>query len=276
MTSAVIRTPLIRDTPTGTRRGKGASPRQRDPSALVLSWRLFRGLLIAVPWAYLSLAILVALAAGLTPWAIGQGLALLDRDFSDVRIEGDTRWVTPAALNNQLQPLIGASYFATDLASVKQRVESMPWVRSAAIGREWPGTLTVSVIEHQPVARWNDRALVSRKGDVFAPKQARVEGLPALYGPDGQAAKVLARGEAFSRLLAPLELSLVQLRLEARGAWTLLLSNGIRVALGRDRVDARFERFITVYESRLAPMAAGINGVDARYGNGVAVRWRDS
>ena len=71
-------------------------------------------------------------------------------------------------------------------------------------------------------------------------------------------------------------LGLESLRLEARGAWTLLLSNGIRVSLGRDRVDERFQRFMTVYESRLAPIAASINGVDARYGNGVAVRWRDS
>ena len=63
--------------------------------------------------------------------------------------------------------------------------------------------------------------------------------------------------------------------LTVRGAWTLTLANGIEVALGRDQVEERFERFLTVYEGRLAVRADEVRRVDARYTNGVAVQWKN-
>jgi len=64
------------------------------------------------------------------------------------------------------------------------------------------------------------------------------------------------------------------LNLEQRGAWTLRLGNGIDVVLGRDQVEQRFERFMTVYQARLASRADEVSRVDARYTNGVAVQWK--
>lgn len=268
--------PSVRDTRTGSRRARGASPRQTEPSAPVLAVRMLREILGRVPWGQAGLGVVVAVAAGLTPWALAQGLGFLDRDFTSLRLEGEPQYMASQELRAHLEPLLGESYFATDLSRVKSQVEMLPWVRSAAVGREWPGTLTVSVREHDPVAQWNNQALVSREGVVFSPANASMEGLPELHGPSGKAGDVLERARAFSSELEALDLGLEALRLEARGAWTLKLDNGIRVSLGRDRVDERFRRFTKVYESRLAPIAASINGVDARYGNGVAVRWRDS
>ena len=64
------------------------------------------------------------------------------------------------------------------------------------------------------------------------------------------------------------------LSLEERGAWTLTLTNGIEVVLGRDQVEERFERFIAVYENRLAARVDEVSRIDARYSNGVAVQWK--
>ncbi|MDX1552747.1 MAG: cell division protein FtsQ, partial [Marinobacter sp.] len=44
--------------------------------------------------------------------------------------------------------------------------------------------------------------------------------------------------------------------------------------LGRDQVEERFERFITVYQERLASRSDEVSRVDARYSNGVAVQWK--
>ncbi|MBL83971.1 MAG: cell division protein FtsQ, partial [Marinobacter sp.] len=54
------------------------------------------------------------------------------------------------------------------------------------------------------------------------------------------------------------------------------LANGIEVVLGRDQVEARFERFVTVYQERLASRSDEVRRVDARYSNGVAVQWKPS
>ncbi|TDT37876.1 cell division protein FtsQ [Halospina denitrificans] len=272
----LIPVPSVRDTRTANGRARGASRRQAEPSALALASRMLGAGLARVPWRQACLGVVVAAVAGVMPWALAEGISMLDRDFTDLRVENNPQHTTSEALQGHLEPLFGASYFATDLSRVKARIEMLPWVRSAAVGREWPGTLTVSVLEHEPVAHWNGESLVSQEGVVFSPAQGSLEGLPGLHGPQGKAGEVLERARAFSGDLESLDLGLESLRLEARGAWTLLLNNGIRVSLGRDRVDERFQRFMTVYESRLAPIAASINGVDARYGNGVAVRWRDS
>lgn len=272
-----FRLPLqVRDTHAKTTRQRGASPMADDPSALRLALQMVAGAVRRVPWGQVSLGLVVAVVAALLPWAIGQGVQLLDRDFSRVQVEGELGRVTEPALQSYLEPFLGISYFATDLSRVKTQLEMLPWVKSAAVGREWPGTLTVSVREHEPAALWNGHALISAEGQVFRPDLPAALGLPRLSGPAGRADEVLERARAFRGELAALGLGLQGVSLEARGAWTLLLDNGIRVSLGRDRVEERFERFMTVYESRLAPVAPGIRGVDARYGNGVAVRWRDS
>lgn len=266
----------IRDTRAKTARQRGASPMVEDPSALRLALRMAGSAVGRVPWSQVSLGMVVAITAAILPWAIGQGVQFLDQDFSRVQVQGDLTRVTEPALQNHLEPFIGTSYFATDLSRVKAQLEMLPWVESAAVGREWPGTLSVSVREHDPVALWNGRALISDEGTVFRPAAPAALDLPRLNGPPGRADEVLERARAFRSELAALGLGLESISLEARGAWTLLLDNGISVSLGRDRVRERFERFMTVYESRLSPVAADITGVDARYGNGVAVRWRDS
>jgi cell division protein FtsQ len=46
------------------------------------------------------------------------------------------------------------------------------------------------------------------------------------------------------------------------------------VVLGRDQVTERFERFVTVYQERLVSRANEVKRVDARYSNGVAVKWK--
>ncbi|WP_077528657.1 cell division protein FtsQ/DivIB [Vreelandella utahensis] len=266
----------IRDTRAKTARQRGASPMVEDPSALRLALRMAGSAVARVPWSQVSLGMVVAITAAMLPWAIGQGVQFLDQDFSRVQVQGDLTRVTEPALQNHLEPFIGTSYFATDLSRVKAQLEMLPWVESAAVEREWPGTLSVSVREHDPVALWNGRALISDEGAVFRPAAPAALDLPRLNGPPGRADEVLERARAFRSELAALGLGLESISLEARGAWTLLLDNGISVSLGRDRVRERFERFMTVYESRLSPVAADITGVDARYGNGVAVRWRDS
>lgn len=266
----------IRDTRAKTARQRGASPMVEDPSALRLALRMVAGAVRRVPWSQVLLGLVVAVTAAMLPWAIGQGVQFLDQDFNRVQVQGELTRVTEPALQNHLEPFIGTSYFATDLSRVKAQLEMLPWVESAAVGREWPGTLTVSVREHEPVALWNGQALISGEGTVFRPAAPAALDLPRLNGPAGRADEVLERARAFRGELAALGLGLESVSLEPRGAWTLLLDNGISVSLGRDRVRERFERFMTVYESRLSPVAADITGVDARYGNGVAVRWRDS
>ena len=148
-------------------------------------------------------------------------------------------------------------------------------MESAAVRRVWPDRLEIEIREKKPLAYWNGDRLVSRSGQLFSPGNPEVAGrLPRLAGPDERVADVIRMARSMSDTLNGRGLGFAGLTLEQRGAWTLTLANGIEVVLGRDQVEERFTRFMTVYENRLMSREDEVIQVDARYTNGVAVKWK--
>ncbi|WP_166268524.1 cell division protein FtsQ/DivIB [Marinobacter caseinilyticus] len=234
-----------------------------------------KALLAAIPWQQTGLGALVLVVAGLVPWGAGEVLTALDRQITTVKVVGTLVGENQAALESRAGQWIGRSFFATDLAEVKAALEQRPWVETAAIRRVWPDGLMIEIREKKPLAYWNDDQLISRSGVLFTPPNREVAGpLPRLSGPDDRLPDVIATARMMVDTLTAQGLGFAGLALEKRGAWTLRLANGIDVVLGRDQVEQRFERFMTVYESQLAARADEVKRIDARYTNGVAVQWK--
>ena len=238
-------------------------------------FRLAAAVLAAMPWGQLVIGAGIMLLAALVPWGTGQVLSAMDRQVMAIDITGDLVGESPVALERSAGPWVGRSFFATDLADVKETLEQRAWIESAAVKRVWPDRLAIEVREKKPLAYWSDGRLVSRSGEVFAPPNPEVAGrLPVLSGPDERVMDVIRMARSMSETLAEQGLGFAGLSLEQRGAWTLMLANGIEVVLGRDQVSERFERFVTVYQERLASRASEVKRIDARYSNGVAVKWK--
>ncbi|OEY66700.1 cell division protein FtsQ/DivIB [Marinobacter sp. X15-166B] len=235
----------------------------------------FRALWAAIPWTQVGLGGVIVLLAALVPWGASQVLTALDRQIMSVDVKGTLVGENRTELEQRVNTWVGKSFFATDLAEIKRDLEQRPWVETAAVQRVWPDRLQVEIREKKPLAYWNDDKLVSRSGVLFAPESRDAAGaLPHLSGPDDRVRDVIEMARSMVDVLAAHGLVFAGLTLEQRGAWTLHLANGIEVALGRDQVEQRFERFITVYEGQLATRADEVKRVDARYTNGVAVQWR--
>jgi len=115
-------------------RGASVPEPERDP------FGLFRSLLGAVPWVQSGLGVLVLIAAGMVPWATGEALNALDRQIGQVSVTGELTGEDRAAVEAQAGKWIGRSFFATDLARVKEEIESRPWVESAAVSRPSVGS----------------------------------------------------------------------------------------------------------------------------------------
>lgn len=236
---------------------------------------VLRGVLSAVPWLQVGLGATIVLLAAMVPWATDRLLTAMDQQIIAVDVRGEFVGDNSTDVERAASAWIGKSYFATDLAEVKAELEQRPWIASVAVKRVWPGRLEIDIREKKPLAYWTDGRLVSRSGELFSPSNPEVAGrLPRLAGPDERVREVISMARTMSDRLAGHGLGFAGLSVEQRGAWTLTLSNGIEVVLGRDKVEQRFERFITVYESRLAPRVDEVSRVDARYSNGVAVQWK--
>lgn len=73
-------------------------------------------------------------------------------------------------------------------------------------------------------------------------------------------------------LINSLGLTVTSLVLNERRAWQIILDNGIRLELGKDSLDERVERFISLY-NELGSKANQVSYIDLRYDTGAAVGW---
>jgi cell division protein FtsQ len=178
----------------------------------------------------------------------------------------------PAHIAAVVQRDLRGTFFTMDLDAARDALQQVSWVRHVSVRRQWPGRLEIAVEEHQPLARWNDTALVNMQGEVF--EAGYGEELPDFYGPDGTAGEVTARYREFSAPLRTLQFGIDALSRSARGAWDVKLDDGMTVALGREQVGERWARWMQVSERYRDRIAQGgeLVAVDMRYANGFAAR----
>jgi len=236
-------------------------------------------ILNAITSLLLALAAFAVLAAGV--WWLAQRPMFT---LKTIRIEGSAetplRRVNALTVRSTALPRIRGNFFTADLDAVRAAFESVPWVRKAAVRREWPDTLLVAIEEHQPLGTWGeDGRLVSVKGDVFTANldEAEEDGeLPEFAGPEGSAPEVVARYRELRDWFAPLDLAPDSVQLSGRYAWKLRLDNGMTVELGREQtpetLHERVMRLVSVYPQLVARLQDRIESVDMRYPNGMALK----
>ncbi len=222
-----------------------------------------------------SLVLLGVLALG----ALWLRSGLIGADQWPIRwldVEGDLQRTSASQVRAAATGPASNGFFAVDLGRIRADVEALPWVARAEVRRQWPDAVHVRVVEHRPVARWNDSSLFSDRGEVFDVSGSEgMQGLARLVGPETRRTEVLKAWQRMRAELADIGLDIDKLRLDERGAWTLELTNGTEVVLGRDLIDQRLARFIGIHDE-LANGERRARRVDMRYTNGLAVRWAGS
>jgi cell division protein FtsQ len=207
-------------------------------------------------------AVIAALAAG--AW-LGYG-AIVSQPIRQVVFTGSTERVASADLD-----ALAASVQAgtRPVAEVREAARRIPWVRDAAVRRRTPGTLEIQLETHEPLARWNDDALVSRRGEIFRATHAAA--LPRFHGADSAAPLMARQFAALVKAVERLGSPIAHVRLSARGAWQLTLESGLVLELGRGDLDARLARFASAWPE-LAQRGVKTAHADLRYPNGFALR----
>lgn len=256
--------------------------RVRKPSvAAALALPADVRLMNAVAGLVFALAALALLAAAIA-WLARAPLFTL----RTIALDGELTRSNLATLRaNALPRLANSNFFAFDLAQARAAFESAPWVRQAIVRRVWPNRLAVTLEEHRAAALWHgeagDERLVNTRGEVFEANLGDVEDetLPALRGPEGSSARMLALQRRLAPVLARIEVQAQELRLSGRGSWRAELDNGATIELGRgsdNDVIARAERFVRTLGAASARFEGqrGLVSADLRHPDGYALRLR--
>jgi cell division protein FtsQ len=220
---------------------------------------------------------LVVLAAALLAWGAAAWLVRQPAfAFREVDVRGPLVHASAGHLEAVIRDELAGTFFTMNLEKSRAALARVPWVRSVALRRQWPGRLEVQIEEHVPLARWNNAGLVNVQGEPFV---ADYDGeLPLFEGPDGRAAELAARYRDWGRALAPLGLAIREIDLSPRGGWRLTAQGSdeaLAIEIGRDEPGARLARFIGAYGRTIAVLVRNgtpIGRVDLRYRNGFAAQ----
>ena len=177
--------------------------------------------------------------------------------------------VDVAQINQLVRRTVGGSFFTINLEQTRHAFEQLPWVRKVSVRRHFPWGLEVTLEEHIPMAHWNGVALVNTYGEVFSGVSKM--SLPDFNGEPDSSRQIASMYTEMNQQLAVIQRSIRQINLSARYAWQLRLDNGMLMELGREQMQKRLARFVTVYPYSLATMTQKINHVDLRYRSGFAV-----
>jgi cell division protein FtsQ len=193
-----------------------------------------------------------------------------------VQIDGALTHMTRRGIADTVGRIAGGrNIAAVDAGQLRKAIMANPWADRVVVRKKMPETIIVSVVEHVPAAYWNDKGLYDARAEtVFYPDmRGFAEPLVRLGAfRDNLAPDVYRSAVEFIRVLDGSGLQMVALYLDQVRCYTLTLSDGVRLILGRgrERASFRLKRFV-----RALPRAgidlSKVEYVDLRYDVGFAV-----
>jgi cell division protein FtsQ len=181
-----------------------------------------------------------------------------------VEVQGREHASGPAILA-ALDVSRGSPILAVDPASAKQRLEQVPWIRSASIYRHLPDTLFVHIVEQMPLAFWQRQGqltLIDQDGHPIATNDlGAFSNLPVLVGDDvpQTAAKLLALLATEPELAAHVASAV---RVGER-RWTVHFDMGVDAALPEENPVEAWHR-LAEFEKRDRILERDVTMVDLR------------
>ena len=213
----------------------------------------------------------VVLVAATKGYIVVQGVPV-----QRITVTGELEHTQAEAVQDMVQPSLVGGFLRADLQQMRRQLEAMPWIYEATVRRRWPNALEINVVEQLPIARWGRDGFLNHEGGIFhSNKSDDWESLPLLKGPQGSAQSLMAKYQRLVEILAPLNLTVVQLSVDERGQMEAVLGQGMQLIVGSEDFLDRMHRFAVVYRSELAARKSEVERVDLRYESGIAVAFSE-
>ncbi|MGD2171689.1 MAG: FtsQ-type POTRA domain-containing protein [Gammaproteobacteria bacterium] len=191
-----------------------------------------------------------------------------------IQLAGSFENLDQREVESTLAEYIGQGFFSLDIREMQRNLNSRPWTESVSIRRIWPDKLRVTITEKKPVARWDERHLLSETARVFPADIEKFGYLPLVHA-DGYAPDwALAQFHLLQARFDSVDERLVALRVDNRGAVDVELINGLQIKFGRSDIERKMNRLTSIYNEQILPRREQIQRLDLRYSNGFAVAWK--
>ena len=254
--------PWKRDKRKSGKRGRPQAMR-KQPAAPLFEWR---------PPAWLSASLGMMLLLGAIVWYLPKEQWL---PIDSIRLVGRFEHVDQEKLQRLLEPYLGQGFFTVDIKGLRQKTESMPWVRESRVRRIWPNRLQLQVVERVAVARFDDRRLIDRNGELFSADAREFGDLPLIRGYAKQTRQLLEKYADLKPRFERAGLNIAEWLEDDKGSLRLRFDNGMELRIGSRGREQKIDQFLAVYPQYIAPQQDRIAIIDFRYSNGFAVAWKE-
>ena len=242
-------------------KGKGATRQAAKKSFLTSS--NMAGLLKPISIGVTVISILVAVVLLL--------LQTVNKPIGKLQVNAGLEHITLPMINEQIAPWFPDGYMTLDVNAIKDKLHSMVMVANVSVEKVWPDTLKIHIEEERPVAIWNDKSMLSEKGDILPVALKQLQ-LPKLNGTSQESKMVMQHFLLFNRWGKRHQIELVAIKHSSAG-WLLKYKTGLTIWLdnvtamnGLQQLDSVIEQFDLTRIKR----------IDMRYEQGFAVAWKDS
>ena len=207
-----------------------------------------------------------------TKWTLIAASTELGFRVEEILVVG-RRETTRKELLGAVRLVRGAPILAFDLEVAKKRLEALPWVKTASVGRMLPDTVMLNVEERRPLALWQHKgvfALIDTDGEVIMKENLdRFSDLLVVVGPDAplHAAKLLQVLATEPQLMDWVEAAI---RVGGR-RWNLRLKNDIDVRLPEENTAKAWSR-LAEYEKTHRVLERDVQILDLRLPDRLIVR----
>jgi len=227
-----------------------------------------------LPKVFINRVILLTLLIGSGYGAVNWYSSVQLFPVKQVRIEGEFNYLDKGMIKKQISEQSTGGFFDLDINSIHERLLTMQWVENAFVRRDWPETVVIRVVEKKPVAKWNDKGVLTAEGELFFPAKLppNLE-LIKLKGPEQRHAYVLTELNKMQSMMHLENITISELSQNDRRSWKMAV-NGITILLGRKEIYKKIENLVSVYTNLIKPKADKIDQIDFRYTNGFAVNWK--
>jgi cell division protein FtsQ len=201
--------------------------------------------------------------------------------FTRLQLLCTPNYVATKELELSFANLLNKNLWLININEVKKLAYSDPWVEFAFVQKQWPDLLQVQIVQHNPIAVWNDKFFLTANGKILCSTKENHDNvisfnLPKFYGPLGKEKDMLAAYQVLLEKLTPLDLKVNQVKFTAGQGIQITLNNKVLLNLGTFDLSDRIARFMIAYKKKLKTMFSDIFYVDLRYNNGVAVFFKAS
>ena len=197
----------------------------------------------------------------------------INQSITSINIEGDFKRVSKKGIETVVIELKNQGFLTVNQSKYKDKLEAIDWVKSVKINKQWPNTINLIVVEDDVIGLWNERLLLNSAGELYALDQRVVpDELIQFFGPEDRENEVYRRYKLYNDELVTRGILIEEIELDLRGSWIITVRPSIKIKLGEENTEERFERFLTIWDQSLLENFELISYIDLRYSEGFVIK----